>query len=379
MSECYPLTPASQLCFFGYYDKCPWDERGQYFLFHRVEFQDRPPTADDRAEICVLELNSGKIEVVGKSFAWNFQQGAMLQWLPGRRILYNDREKGKFIARVKDFPTGKEKILPRPVSAVSLDGRKAASLNFSRLAVWRPGYGYEGIPDPVWEHPWPEDDGLWMIDIETGKDELIVPLAKMLEYRLEENIRNMVGRFNHTLFAPDGQRLIFLCRWKASPVASSVGFTRLFTVNPDGTELCDLLDTYYISHFCWKNAREILVYASLEGKQAFWVVEDKTRHYRLVSERLQKTDGHCSYNQAETLILNDTYPINGYRELNIFDTRQEKTTVLGRYYSLPLAKGEIRCDLHPRWSNDYRKISFDSTHEGYRRVYGMDLEDKITG
>ncbi|HOL66541.1 MAG TPA: hypothetical protein PKX93_03680, partial [bacterium] len=266
MQEGQALSPANEICFFGYYDKCPWDEEGKYFLFHRVKFENRPPTADDRAEICLLDINSKEVEVIGQTAAWNFQQGAMLQWLPGKRVLFNDRVKGEFVARIIDIVSGQERILPRPVSAVSPDGRQAVSLNFSRLAVWRPGYGYEGIPDPVWEENWPEKDGLWSLEIETGRTELIVPLARMLEYRREENVREMAGRFNHTLFSPDGRRVIFLCRWKTAPAAHTPGYTRLFTVDPDGKNLCDLLPTYHISHFDWKNSREILVYATVEGQ-----------------------------------------------------------------------------------------------------------------
>jgi len=374
---CEALTPEKEICFFGYHDKCPWDESGRYLLFHRVRMENRPPTADDRADICVLDLKFRKVELIGQTAAWNFQQGAMLQWLPNQRIIYNDRVEGTFVSRIRDLFSGQEKILSRPVSAVSPDGKKAVSLNFSRLAVWRPGYGYEGIPDPVWEENWPEKDGLWSLDIETGREQLIVPLAKMLDYRKEENIHQMTGRFNHTLFSPDGRRIIFLCRWKSNPGAGTPGFTRLFTVDPDGENLCDLLPTYHISHFSWKNKKEILVYAGLQGRCLFWVVEDKTGRYRPVSEKMQKVDGHCSYNQAETLILNDTYPIDGYRQLNIFDTRKEETIILGRYYSPPLTKGELRCDLHPRWSRDEKQICFDSGHEGYRRVYVIRLEEKI--
>ncbi|HOL68124.1 MAG TPA: hypothetical protein PKX93_11770, partial [bacterium] len=113
----------------------------------------------------------------------------------------------------------------------------------------------------------------------------------------------------------------------------------------------------------------------VEGQSLFWLVEDRTGRYRPVSDKMQKVDGHCSYNQAETLILNDTYPINGYRELNLFDPVREKTLVLGRYLSLPVPKHELRCDLHPRWSRDEKQVSFDSIHEGYRRVYVLSLPE----
>ena len=46
---------------------------------------------------------------------------------------------------------------------------------------------------------------------------------------------------------------------------------------------------------------------------------------------------------------------------------------IGRFYVVPKITGEIRCDLHPRWSRDGRQICFDSVHEGTRQIYVMDV------
>ena len=57
----------------------------------------------------------------------------------------------------------------------------------------------------------------------------------------------------------------------------------------------------------------------------------------------------------------------------VYDTRNDQVTVLGRFLAPEAFDGEIRCDLHPRWSPDDRQICFDSVHEGHRRVYLMDV------
>jgi hypothetical protein len=51
----------------------------------------------------------------------------------------------------------------------------------------------------------------------------------------------------------------------------------------------------------------------------------------------------------------------------------EREIELGRYYAAPQFKGDVRCDLHPRWNRSGTQASFDSVHEGSRQVYVIDV------
>ena len=89
------LTHGEDHYFFGYYDLPAWNESQSYHLCHRVKFWDRLPEKDDIAEIGLVDVNKQDFIPVVETTAWNFQQGAMLQWNPSSpndEIIFNIRE-----------------------------------------------------------------------------------------------------------------------------------------------------------------------------------------------------------------------------------------------------------------------------------------------
>lgn len=364
------LTPENEICFFGYYDKKQLSPDCKKFLFLRTEFQDRPPEANDSAEIFIGEIENKSIERIDQTYAWNFQQGCMLGWLTDDEIIYNVRTGKEFFSKIYNIKNGKTKVIDRPVSAIFPSKKIALSLNFSRLAKWRPGYGYEGGIDRYENEKWPEDDGIYLVDLEKNKSKLIIPLAKMLEFRKEKEIKNSFGWFNHTLFNKYGTRFCFVNRWKEN--IEQKHKTRFITSDIEGKEVYDLIDSYLISHFDWKDEKTIIVWAEISEERGFWLFEDKTKKYKKLSEKTQTIDGHCSFSKDKRYILYDTYPVEGYRYLKIYDTEKDKEITIDRFYSLPSLSGALRCDLHPRWE-EKDLISFDGTFEGYRRSYMLKI------
>ena len=89
------------------------------------------------------------------------------------------------------------------------------------------------------------------------------------------------------------------------------------------------------------------------------------------------SDGHCSFSPNRKLLLTDSYPGDDHlRELLVYDAQKDARYSLGKFYAPPIP-GPTRCDLHPRWSQDGRRISFDSFHEKYRGTYVIDLPEEI--
>jgi len=374
-----PLTAGPAHHWFGYYDKFPWDAAGRHVLSLETEFMDRPPGPDDAAVIGTVDTAEGnRWTPLAETHAWNWQQGTMLQWLPSapdREILYNVREGDRFGSVVQDVGTGETRALPRPVYAVSRDGRSAVSVNFSRIHVCRPGYGYAGPPDPWHDDPAPEEDGIWWMDLESGECRQIVSIAQVAALDPQPTMEGAKHYFNHLQFNTDDSRVEFLHRWRRQDAWQ----TRMFTVGPDGSDLYCVAHDEMVSHFDWRDEHRILAWARQHDLgDHYYLFTDRTGERETVGEDVLTSDGHCSYSPNREWILTDTYPQQGHkRTLIVYRPADNLRVDIGSFYSPPQLQGEIRCDLHPRWNRDGTRVCFDSMHEGSRQVYEADVSGVV--
>ncbi|HVU25689.1 MAG TPA: hypothetical protein VHE13_16280 [Opitutus sp.] len=363
--------------FFGYYDKSPWDDSGRWLLGMSSAFMDRPPGPDDAVVIGLIDCAGGHVwRPLAETRAWNWQQGCMLQWLGGGRtgeIIFNDRRDGRFVSRIVDVNTGRERVIDRPVYAVNRAGTHAVSLNFARLADQRPGYGYAGASDPWREDPAPADDGLHAIDLATGRSQLILSVAAAAAWRPHPEFAGAVHRFNHAQFSPGGRRFAVLHRWKRSP-DEEVGRTRLLTLEVDGGGLDCAADDGFVSHYDWRDDERILAWASQPGRgNHYYLFGPGGAPPPTMGETVFDCDGHCSFSPDRRWVLTDTYPDRTqHRTLILLHWETQQRTDIGRFLS-PTTRWDIRCDLHPRWSPDGQKICLDSVHEGTRQMYVLDV------
>jgi hypothetical protein len=372
-----PVTRGPKHHFFGYYDKSPWNRSGELLAAHEVAFNDRPPTAKDCTTIGVVHLgDSARFEPIGKSAAWNWQQGAMLQWHaadPERLLIYNDRRDGRFVAVVQDAAGPERRVYDLPLYAMTPEGRHGLSLNFARLYTHRPGYGYAGVADTWAQDPHPDDDGIRLIDLGTGGSRLSVSLGQLAGRSPTPDMLDAYHWVNHIQVSPSGERFAFFHIWRVGKQGWAV---RLYTCRLDGSDLACLLDTGFVSHYDWMDDDRILVWTRLPGVGERFVLcdrRDDSRH--VVGHGVLTEDGHCSFSPDRNWVLNDTYPDGyGLRTLMLFRPDDGRRIDLARLYS-PKARwwGEIRCDLHPRWNGDGTQICVDSVHSGERQIYIADV------
>ena len=102
--EVRQITEGPKQHWFGYYDKRQIDPTARYALGNEVDVIFRPPTAKDVLNIGLIDLKKGnKWTQIGKATSWGWQQGCMLQWIPGstEEVIWNDRDEGDgFLSRV---------------------------------------------------------------------------------------------------------------------------------------------------------------------------------------------------------------------------------------------------------------------------------------
>ncbi len=379
------ITKGPKFHWFGYYDKLEWDPTGRYVLGNEVDFEHRSPRPDDAIKVGMVDTQAGDRWIeLGESRAWSWQQGCMLQWLPGSRteVIWNDREGDRFVAHILDVETHARRTLPAPIYAIGPDGRWAIAPDFRRLADMRPGYGYAGIPDPNAEDLAPDDAGLWRIDLQTGATRMLLSFREVAAIpqidALKAGAKGAKHWFNHLLVAPDGSRFCFLHRWK-QPDSRSYG-TRLLTADPDGGDIHVLDPHGQTSHFIWRDPSHILAWAVHPSHgDKFYLYEDRTDHVEVVAPALMPANGHCTYLPGNRWILNDTYP-DKQRNQNVYlyDIETETRHPLGHFHSPPEYAGEWRCDTHPRSSPDGHRVVIDSPHGGNgRQLYLIDVGEIV--
>jgi hypothetical protein len=373
------ITRGPHFHWFAYYDKWQFDESDRYVLTNRTSFEGRSPAPEDVIQVGMIDLkDSDRWIELGESRAWNWQQGCMLQWLPGSKteVIWNDRDGDRYVSHILDIQTRQRRTLPAPVYAISPDGKWAVSPDFRRLHKLRPGYGYAGIPDPNADVLAPKDAGLWRTDLRSGKTGLILTMAEAAAIAAPGlDTSNSRHWFNHLLVSPSGDRFIFLHRWQGPQHKSFV--TRMFTCRPDGKDLYVLDPHGRTSHFIWRDPQHVLAWAHHPSKgEKFYLYKDKSPEVEAIGPDVMTVNGHCSYlpETRNRWILNDTYPDKQrLQHVYLFDTQTGKRMPLGDFLSPREYSGEWRCDTHPRFSRNGRIVCIDSPHQGGRQLYLIDV------
>lgn len=360
--------------FFAYYDMRATGEKGKH-LCHRVPFMDRLQKANDVCELGYLD--AGKFVKFAETTAWNFQQGAMLQYHPTleNTVYYNVCENGKFMAVTHNYMTGEKKYTDRATACVSPNGKWGLGINFGRIFAFRPGYGYAGFTDEYADVNAPAEDGVFLVDMESGHSRQIVSYDKLAPIAGFTSKQKIL--INHITFNTTSDRFLMLVRNFGT--SESPGWsTSLVISDLDGNCRAVLKNTYF-SHYLWLSDKELLAHCTVEGdRKSMYVINVDTgtwvEYDMPYFHGTYNPDIHCNMAPNGRYIIGDGYDIDGYRYLMAYSIQTGKERELLRVKSVtPHGIADIRTDLHARFVWGGRYITFDTTQNGRRDVIQIDL------
>lgn len=399
-------TPTDADHFFGFHDLCPWNENGDQVVLLRTkeDISDRLPTSDDVAEVCIWHPETGDVCPIGETTTWNWQQGAREQWRPGHPnvILYNCCRDGAMVSIAYNTESKEEKVFSRPVYALAPDGRHALTFNFSRLHETWPAYGYDGPAYGNMTDVAPEDEGLFLMDLENDTTTLLISLKDLATFKgskLSEASKHFVS---HVAYSPSGKKFSFFHR-----LFTQDGnlYTRFFVADSDGRNL-QLISQEKATHYDWYDDNSILVWtrflpqsvSKARGggllanplikpllnivrkwrpglKQRLWkegyhlLGTDGSGKRELIGYGVLDADGHPMFSNDRKLLLTDTYPDERrIMSLIIYDMNQKTRRDVAKIHSPDKFLWDLKCDLHPRWNRDCTQICVDCPESGKRQV-----------
>jgi len=365
--------------FFGFHDRSPWCYDDSLMLANRFNIPNRKITKADTIEIGIFKGEKYEEFVpLADTKSFNWQQGCFSQWLGKKKqIIYNSFDGKKNISIVIDDRGNEIKRFDLPSAAVSPDGKYMLSYDFSRLAVYAPGYGYEDGVDEELDVKVPQKQGLILVNIETGETKKLFTVADIESFRPDPLMDDAFHFFTHCLFSPSEKRFVFYHR-----SIRDLNFvrTRMISCDPDGSNKFIFHTNGWVSHIAWKDDKKIMAYCRTKKfGDAYVLFEDQSDNYETVGVDAFTSDGHPSFSPAdENIFITDSYP-DRFRlsTLILYDCKTNKRMDLARLKQPLQFKNELRCDFHPRWNHAGNMISFDSAHSGMRSLCTIDIQQEI--
>lgn len=357
--------------FFGYYDKTP-DNRNGLVIAHLPELATRKkPSKDTGVDIALIDVKTGKSSVIDKSYSYAWQQGCRSQWLNNDELIYNVFENGTYKSKV--YSVGREKIIKtydRPVQDCN-GADYFLSINYQRLMAVAPDYGYRNLP-LLSDNEMKETakDGIWKVDMATGDSELLISLDDICNCEHKELFDNCIHIANHVMISKDNNDFIFIHRY----YQGKRKFDRLMYF--DGKVLKVLVDESMVSHMCWCDDHTVFGYLRYGGKDGFFFCDVTTGRFTECEPltNLNSGDGHPTCFGDKIVI--DTYPDKSrMQHLYLYNRQTNEVEELLQVYQGVKYMYETRCDMHPRFSHDGKRVYFDSVYKGLRQLCYVDLKE----
>jgi hypothetical protein len=351
--------------FFGYYDISPFHSLTDEVIYLTLDRKEKD------ANIILEDLKSKAKQTIAVTQAWNWQQGSRLRWLPGSidKIIFNDFKDKKYYSRILNVRTYHEDKIDFPIYDINANGTLGITLDFARLGVKRPGYGYTLIPYSV-----PNDlseEGISLVDMKKNTVKLILTYQDVVDQLGIQYPQYNNYYLNHLSFSPQGNKFMFF--FLDSSTVRHEAYMLVYDLEEKTLKVLE--PNMKVSHYVWEDNGHIIATSYDKQMNCAYYRYSMDGKKEPIMPDILCLDGHPSMCK-NNLILTDTYPNRktGYQQLYLFDEKRQEIMDLVKIFSSPKLNGEKRTDLHPRFNVNKDKIAFDANIDGFRKLYYFNLK-----
>jgi len=399
---------------FGYYNYDPLNFDQTKILCNKSLEDGVKVSSGMTLELGYYDIRTSKWHHIGESDSWNWQQGAMMQWIPGvgneNNVIYNTSKGGKIISIIHNIATKTDKIIDYPIYGITPDGKKSISIDFER-SYWCRAYHYQSVKNYDKNSDVYVDDGIFEIDLVKNKRKRLITIQEIIRSDSRPYFNGMKHWIEHVMINPSGTRFCFLHRF--SPVDNIYDYkTRLCVADIDGKNLqvIDGWEDLDRTHFGWKGVDEFAIYSyrysrygfprdirkilkdspihigellsriivgisnripikignAISGRKTYYEVfsfkDGRFEHVDIYSNETLNIDGHPSFTKDGNYMITDTYPNKQkIQTLQVLNCKNKKYYNMGFFYAY-YHKNPASCDLHPKLSNNNNYLMVDSAY-----------------
>jgi hypothetical protein len=371
------LTHGPRHHFFGRAGVSPWNGSGTRIACLESAFHGRAPQPGERAQVGVVDPNTGGFSAIATTAAWSFPQGAMIEWSrqsSNDELLFNDMVDGSPTGVRLNVLTGARQVYMRPFVATGGDGARIASVNLGRIARLGTGDGVAGALDRFADETAPEDDGLFILGLTHGLQRLIISIASVaIEARARHaDLRRRDFWFDHVSFNASGTRLLFTV---SAGGKSARPDGALWTIGIEGEDLREVVPFGRgVSRGAWLDERSCI--ATFRG-------DDGILGPRMFTDSDDPGAVLCAGNltgsvraipapDGSRFAIESENPQRRSKALSILERAMGTATTLVelRMSDEVQFHGPARCDLNPRWNHGGNTLCVDAVGaEGTRQLH----------
>lgn len=411
---------------FGYYNYDTLNSDQTKLLANRSKIDGVAPKKGMTIELGYYEIPSGVWHNIGISDSWNWQQGAMMQWLTDDSIIYNTSENNHLVSKIFNIKTGKTRTINWPIYAIVPNGKKSISLDLER-SYWCRAYHYQSVVNHDVDGEIVESDGIFEIDLENNTRKRIISIRDIINTEYRAYFDECKHWIEHIMISKSGKYFCFLHRF--SPKADVYKYeTRICIANIDGSNLHVIpnWNKFEWSHFGWNLDDAFSIYTvktntitnkfkavdrqetkstpsfslrSLVVKSLTFtknllphpvrrIIKGQSNYYQyykvnkygifsLIDNfrlKMFNIDGHPSFTNDGRYMITDSYPNSDkYQRLMIYDIQTKKGLVVAELYA-HYHGNPASCDLHPKLCNNNKYVVVDTAYNNKHHMIIFELD-----